>query len=361
MPRPAELRVNLTALRSNCQLARSLAPGSKIVAVVKADAYGHGASVIAKNLEPTVDMLAVSCIEEGIMLRNEGINKPILLLEGCFDEEDWKSSALFNFELVVHSANQAERLLNDKSGFPYRIWLKLDTGMHRLGLSADEFRLFYKRIRDASHVENLVLMTHLASADMLTSDFTQMQLDRFNALLKEVSSTDQLSVANSAGLIGWPSTRAHWNRPGIMLYGLSPFSDENPLAEGLKPVMTLESEVIAIRSIDKGESVGYGNTWQANRPSVIATAAIGYGDGYPRNAKSGTPVLVNGNRVHLVGRVSMDLISLDVTDAPKTKIGDKVVLWGEALSANEVAAWADTISYELVTRLTSRVTRIYEE
>jgi alanine racemase len=361
MSRPAKIIIDLAAIQANCRLAQTLAPHSKTVAVVKADAYGHGAAEVTKALEPQVEMFTVSCLEEALVLRENGLSKPILLLEGCFDMAELKIAIDNQCELILHSRLQLEQLLTTTLETPVNIWLKIDTGMHRLGILPQEVESIYATLLASKNVKNIVLVTHFAHADDVGGAHTAMQINRFENCIKPIiDSANQkveLSMANSAALLAWHQTRVDWNRPGIMLYGLSPFAEPIEETSKLIPAMNFESQVIALREISTGESVGYGCTWTAQRPSVIATIAVGYGDGYPRTAKSGTPVLINNQRAPLAGRVSMDLISVDVTDLDNVQIGDTALLWGKALSANEVAIWAGTIGYELVTRMPRRVTR----
>ena len=363
MSRPAKIFIDLAAIKSNCRLAQTLAPHSKTVAVIKADAYGHGAVEVAKALEPQVEMFTVSCLEEALILRENGLRKPILLLEGCFDKTELKCATENQCELVVHNSLQLEELLNITLATPVNVWLKIDTGMHRLGVLPQQVESMFAKLAASTNVKNIVLMTHFAHADDLGGAHTSMQISRFEdciqPIIADTNHKVELSMANSAALLAWHQTRVDWNRPGIMLYGLSPVTESINSAKKLIPAMDFESQIIALRNIASGESVGYGCTWTAQRPSTIATVAVGYGDGYPRSAKSGTPVLINGHRVRLVGRVSMDLISVDVTDLLNVEIGDTAILWGKALSANEVARWADTIGYELVTRMPKRVTRVF--
>jgi alanine racemase len=361
MSRPSKIIIDLAAIQANCRLAQSIAPRSKTVAVIKADAYGHGAVEVAKSLEPQVEMFTVSCLEEALVLRENGLSKPILLLEGCFDISELKIAADNQCELVVHSRLQLEQLLDTTFVTAINIWLKIDTGMHRLGISPQEVGSVYAKLAASKNVKNIVLMTHFAHADHVHGEHTAMQISRFEECIQPIidnaNQKVELSMANSAALLAWHQTRMDWNRPGIMLYGLSPFAGPIEVASKLIPAMNFESQVIALREVSTGESVGYGCTWEAKRPSVIATIAVGYGDGYPRTAKSGTPVLINKQRAPLAGRVSMDLITVDVTDLANVQIGDNVLLWGKELSANEVASWAGTIGYELVTRMPRRVTR----
>ena len=386
MSRPTSITVDLAAIRANLRTVKQLAPESNILAVVKANAYGHGAVPVAKSIEAYVDKLTVSCVEEATELRQEGISKPIVLLEGVFEasELDWVSAN--QCEPVIHNEQQLQQLIQADLASPLSVWLKIDTGMHRLGIAPTEVTRFYQALHRSKNVKGVVLLSHFSCADEIsgvstglpdalgtpisapTQSFTQYQGRIFeqslgaliDANLTDFAPSDlTCSLANSAAILAWPDYHLDWVRPGIMLYGVSPFSHSQANAEQLVPAMTFSSEITALRSLNAGQSVGYGNTWTAQRPSVIATVAVGYGDGYPRSAKSGTPVLVNGQRARLVGRVSMDLITLDVTDIPSVELGSKVILWGDSLSVNEVANWSDTIGYELVTRMPNRVVPIY--
>ncbi len=357
MARPNQAKLNLQALRDNVALARSLAPAARLMSVVKANAYGHGAVLMAQTLEPLVDALAVACIEEAIELREAGITAPILLLEGVFEADELPEAARNNFWVTIDNATQLNWLENAALPDPLHCWLKIDTGMHRLGVAPTETAEFYQRLRASDNVrDDIVLSTHFASADDLESPQTNEQLDCFEAACKGLEGPR--SAANSPGLLGWPRSHYDWVRPGYMLYGNSPFAAQHPDADRLQPVMTLTSAVISVREVAAGESVGYAATWTARRPSRIATVTIGYGDGYPRRAENGTPVLVNGQRAVLVGRVSMDMITVDVTDLDRVDIGDPVVLWGEGLPAAKVARHADTIGYELTTRMPLRTPRV---
>lgn len=361
MSRPTEIQIDLSALKHNLQQAQRLSPNSHTVAVIKADAYGHGAVDIAKALQNDVAMFAVSSAQEAMDLRNEGIALPILLLEGCFSVNELKAAYLQGFEVVMHNHCQVGMLDSVDSSQPINVWLKVDTGMHRLGFNESDVANVFATLASNKKVNKIVLMTHLSIADETDDVFTQHQLERFSRSYDTVSEMTsqsiETSIANSAGIMGWPNSRSQWDRPGIMLYGLSPFASNQSNSLSIQPVMTLTSKIIALRTIQAGESVGYGNTWRASKESVIATIAVGYGDGYPRNAKSGTPVIVNGQRAALCGRVSMDMLSVDVTGLTDVTLGAEVELWGKNLSANEVAKWAQTIGYELVTRLPKRLPR----
>jgi alanine racemase len=357
MARPNQARLNLDALRHNVALARDIAPNSKLMSVVKANAYGHGAVVIAQTLEPLVDALAVACIEEAIELRDAGVTAPIMLLEGVFEASELAVAAAQNLWITLDNELQLHWLESADLPCPLNCWLKIDSGMHRLGVAPEQVADFYRRLRASKNaIPDIVLSTHFASADDLHSEQTNEQIASFNASCKGLQGLR--SAANSPGLLGWPASHYDWVRPGYMLYGNSPFSESHPNTESLRPVMTLTSAVISLRDVAPGESVGYAAMWTAPRPSRIATVTIGYGDGYPRRAENGTPVLVNGQRAELVGRVSMDMITVDVTHLDSVQIGDEVVLWGEGLPAAEVAQHADTIGYELTTRMPMRTPRV---
>ncbi|GAA6183700.1 alanine racemase [Aliiglaciecola sp. NS0011-25] len=361
MSRPTEITIDLNALVANCNYAKSLSPDSQTVAVVKADAYGHDAVEIAKALQQHVSMFAVSSLEEGLELRQQGIKLPILLLEGCFHQEELFIACKQGFSVVTHNQLQLQMLQNLNAEEAVEVWLKVDTGMHRLGFQPENVTAIFSQLKSTKQVNNVVLMTHLSVADEIDNHFTSSQLKKFIACCEQLegkfSETIYTSIANSAGIKAWPLARGTWNRPGIMLYGVSPFMSNHDMQQQLIPVMTLKSKVIALRNVPQGESVGYGNTWKAEQESVVATIAVGYGDGYPRTAKLGTPVLVNGQRAKLCGRVSMDMITVDVTGLLDIEVDSDVELWGKSLLANEVASWADTIGYELVTRMPKRTRR----
>ncbi len=357
MARPTRAIINLQALRHNYQLARNLSGVGRAMPIVKANAYGHGAIVVARALEPEAPALGVACIEEAVELRDAGIRKPILLLEGFFSDEELVLAAEQDFWLMVQNEYQLDALCQGQRSKPIMAWLKIDTGMHRLGFQPEQAADIYQKLQSSPLVaDEIVLATHFASADDLHSDFTTRQIALFQQCSGGIEAP--CSLANSPALLGWPGARAEWNRPGFMLYGHSPFAEPHPEAAKLQAVMTFRSEVMAIRDLPVGETVGYANTWSAQRPSCIATVPVGYGDGYPRHAQNSTPVLINGQRAKLVGRVSMDMITVDVTDLGPVKVGDEVILWGENLSANEVAVHADTIGYEIMTRMHNRVPRI---
>lgn len=355
--RPTRAHVNLDAIADNYRLACQRSPGSRTIAVIKANAYGHGMLEVARKLEPLAPAFAVAMIDEALDLQAAGISKPILILQGVQGREDLQLVAEHAFWLMLHHRRQVADVITANPGRPITAWLKLDTGMHRLGLPLESFEQLYDDLQASGNIRpEPVICTHLACADELGNSMTEAQLKAIRAIAPQDSA---LSIANSAGILYWPKSHAAWNRPGIMLYGSCPTGAFESESTGLQPAMTMCSEIIATRQIMAGEGVGYGLDWVAKRPSTIGTVAIGYGDGYPRHARNGTPVLVNGHRAPLVGRVSMDAISVDLTDLVDFNTGDAVELWGENLSVNEVAAMAGTISYEILAGLTGRVPLCY--
>ncbi|MEH6569353.1 MAG: alanine racemase [Halioglobus sp.] len=358
MARPNQAQLDLDALRHNLAHAKSLAPKSRVMAVVKANAYGHGAVTIANALEPHTDALAVACLEEALELRGAGITIPILLLQGIFEESELQIAASNNLWLMIENPWQMQVLEKAKLEKPLFCWLKIDTGMHRLGIEPAQAESFYRRLSDTQNTQgDVVLCTHFASADDLQSPQTDLQMACFNSSCEQLNGPR--STANSPAVLAWPNTHFDWIRPGYMLYGNSPFGlTPHANTEALQSVMTLRSAITSIREVPSGDHVGYAASWSANHPSRIATVTIGYGDGYPRMAKNGTPVLVNGQRAALAGRVSMDMITIDITHLKNVSVGDEVVLWGKDLPLAEVAQWADTIGYELTTRMPARTQRV---
>ena len=361
MSRPTAAIIDLHALCHNYELAQSLAPDSQTIPIVKANAYGHGAIEVATALASMTPAFGVACIEEAIVLREANISQPILLLEGTFTADEVTQAEHHNLWLMVENQPQLEAILAADLSHQIKVWLGVDTGMHRLGFQPEDLAAAYSALKASRNVHNEIVVTsHFACADDLNNQATNKQIATFDQHLPDDS--DQAlpltSLANSAAILAWPAAQRNWQRPGYMLYGNSPFNAPQANADQLRPVMSFESAVISVREIAAGESVGYGANWTAERQSHIATVAVGYGDGYPRHAPNGTPVLINGMKCSLVGRVSMDMITVDVTDI-KASIGDKAILWGPALPVNEVAAACNTIGYELLTRMPDRVPRIY--
>jgi alanine racemase len=346
--------IDTGALRHNLEVARRLAPKSRVMAVIKANAYGHGLIAAARALD-AADAFAVARVDEGLALREAGFKAPIVLLEGVMDAEQLKAAAHADFELVVHSPEQIELLQAAPPEVRFKIWLKLDSGMNRLGFKGDAFQSAHAALSESSALRAPVnLMTHLSSADLPERPTTAEQLMVFAAATRSLAG--ERSVASSAAIMGFPDSQADWVRPGLMLYGISPYGGATGTDHGLRPVMTLCSRVIAVKHLAEGEQVGYGGDWTATRPTRLAIASVGYGDGYPRSAASGTPVLVNGERAGLAGRVSMDMLAIDVTEMQRAaKVGDPVVLWGEGLPVEEIALWAETVAYTLVCGISQRV------
>tara|TARA_Y100000389_G_C17470736_1_gene530468 strand:+ start:1365 stop:2447 length:1083 start_codon:yes stop_codon:yes gene_type:complete len=358
MTHKCEAVIDLNSIKDNYKIACSLAPDSKSIAVIKADAYGHGAVQVTKALEGITSAFAVAIIDEAIELRDAGITKMILVMEGVDGVEDLKCAAKNELSVVVHNESQLLDLENASLPNPVNVWLKVDTGMHRLGIEPNKVEDAVTRLRASRNCNpSLVVCTHLASSEDIHSKITDKQINKFDSYVSNLNVIE--SIANSGAILGSPSSHRDWNRPGYLIYGYTPFEDDREKIYGLKPAMTLKSEVIAIREILAGETVGYGGRWTAKDRSIIATVAIGYADGYPRHAVNGTPTLVNGKIAPLVGAVSMDMITVDITNVGEVKIGDQVVLWGPNLSVNHVAKSSSTIGYELMTGLTRRVTRRY--
>lgn len=323
-----------------------------MAAALKADGYGHGQVRVARALDKA-DALAVACSEEAEALREAGIRKPILLLEGVFEAAELPVCSRLKLEIVVHHPDQVAMLERVRLERPLRVWLKIDSGMHRLGVAPEATPGLWQRLQACPVVAELRLMSHLARADERDCDYTPYQLHVFNQATRGLPG--ERSLANSAGILGWPRTHFDWVRPGLMLYGASPFVDSLAEAEGLQPVMTLSTRLIAVNRLRQGDPVGYGGTWVCPQDMAVGVAAIGYGDGYPRHAPSGTPVLVNGRPAALIGRVSMDMITLDLRRQPEARIGDPVVLWGKGLPIESIARAAGTIPYTLMCGVTGRV------
>ncbi|GMR15021.1 MAG: alanine racemase [Gammaproteobacteria bacterium] len=354
--------VRLGAITQNLDAATRCAPGSKILAVIKANAYGHGAVEVARLLQSSnparVPAFAVAFFDEAVQLRDAGISRPILILQGTTAAADVAEAAAKDFWLMLHDRQQVDRVLQSATALPVRVWIKADTGMHRLGLDVTELDNVFAALSAAANVQqDMILCTHLACAEDQENPLTRQQVNQIRPYAAKYKLP--LSIANSAAIMCWPESHADWNRPGYMLYGNHPLGLSGNDSEGLFPAMTMTSRILAIREVSPGEGIGYGHRWVAKKQSKIGTIPIGYADGYPRHAASGTPVLVNGQRVPLAGRVSMDMISVDLSGHENVKIGDPVELWGEQLSVDEVAACAGTIGYEILAGLTGHVPITY--
>lgn len=353
MNRLIRAAIDTHALRHNLQAIRERARGARVMAVVKANAYGHGLVATALALAEA-DAFGVARLEEGLALRAAGITQPIVLLEGVYAPEHLLEAARHGFDLVVHDMLQIELLEESSSPQRFLLWIKIDSGMNRLGFRPSEFATALERIRRLQPAPlEIRLLTHLARADERDNAMTCQQVARFKEATKGIDYT--VSIANSAGVFGSLPLGCDWVRPGIALYGGSPFGDRTGVELGLQPVMSLETSVIAIRQVPKGETVGYGGAWKTQRDSVIAIIAAGYGDGLPRNLPNGTPILLGSRRAPLVGRVSMDMIAVDVSELPDAHVGTPVVLWGNGLPVEEIARHAGTIPYELLCGVSQRV------
>ena len=372
MGRMLKAVIDCTALKENLETVRKIAKHQKVIAMVKANGYGHGLITAARALQ-SADALGVACIEEAIILRENGIKNRIVLMEGFFNAQlELPEIIRLNLEPVLHHEFQVESLIsyfknsgalksdcNERSLFlPLKIWLKLNTGMNRLGFFSEDFLAALHELAPLEESNILQIegyLTHFSAADQQERPETALQIQAFFSQVKALPGAK--SLANSAGILGWPESHADWVRPGIMLYGISPFPERIGVNEGLKPVMSLSSELISIQPLKKGDAVGYGGSFIAKEDMRIGVVAIGYGDGYPRLATFGTPVLVNGKPTILVGRVSMDMITVDLTLVQDAKVGDAVELWGKSLPAEIVANAIGTSAYELLTGLTERVKR----
>ena len=355
MQNTASALIDLSALRHNLEVIRRLCPDSRVMAMLKADAYGHGVVPAARALT-SADGFAVARLKEALELREAGFSHRLLLLGTLLDEAELGLCSAAQIDVTVHDAGSLAGIVAAAMKVPLRVWLKLDCGMHRLGLDPDSFGIARRQLAALPGVTELVLMTHFSSTHEMDSPAMARQIAHFTAAV-EGHPPAQLSAANSAMLIAHPVLRLGWVRPGITLYGDNPLAIQHPLP--LRAAMSVRAVVIAVRHIEAGESVGYDGCWTAARPSRIATLGVGYGDGYPRHAVSGTPVWIKGQRVPLVGRVSMDMISIDVTDCAGVAVGERATLWGPELPAAVIAEWARTASYDLFTGVGRRFTREY--
>ncbi|MGL5358651.1 MAG: alanine racemase [Shewanella sp.] len=345
--------ISRRALQNNLAVLRQQASASQVMAVVKANGYGHGLLNVA-NCLVSADGFGLARLEEALELRAGGVKARLLLLEGFFRGTDLPLLVAHDIDTVVHHESQIEMLEQANLSKPVTVWLKVDSGMHRLGVTPEQFAAVYARLQACANVAKPIhLMTHFACADEPENQYTKVQMATFEGLTAGLPGFRTL--ANSAGALYWPQSQGDWIRPGIALYGVSPVTGDCGSNHGLIPAMNLVSRLIAVRDHKAGEPVGYGCYWTAKQDTRLGVVAIGYGDGYPRNAPEGTPVWVNGRRVPIVGRVSMDMLTVDLGQDAPDKVGDDVLLWGQALPVEEVAEHIGTIAYELVTKLTPRV------
>jgi alanine racemase len=340
--RPARALIDLDALRHNYRLARGR-HGGRALAVVKANAYGHGALACARALAAEADGFAVAFLEEALELRAAGIEQPILLLEGVFAPDELDAVVRHDLWIVVHHAEQIRLIEKARPALPIEVWLKVNSGMNRAGFLPHEIRPAWQRLKDSGRVAGITLMTHFARADEPQVVTTADQITAFDSATRELPGPR--SLANSAAILGWTAAHRDWSRPGILLYGADPMPGD---PNGLRPAMTLESAVMAVREIPAGAPLGYGARFHAERPTRVGLVALGYADGYPRVVPDGTPVAVDGLRTRLIGRVSMDMLTIDLTDLPDAALGSRVELWGANIPVNRVAEAAGTIAYELL-------------
>ncbi|MDR0781947.1 MAG: alanine racemase [Pseudomonadales bacterium] len=355
MARPSCARIDLGALRHNYAYAKAL-HGGRALAVIKANGYGHGAVPCAMALAAMADGYAVACLEEALTLRAAGVAAPILLLEGVFEADELELVHAHDLWVVVHHQAQLRMIEASRTG-GLSVWLKVDSGMHRAGFAPLDAAAAHERLLASGKVADIVLMTHFARADEREEAATTCQIAEFDAATANLPGAR--SLCNSAGLLAWPAARRDWARPGIMLYGANPLA--GPLLEpnhSLKPVMTLESHVFAVRTLRPGDALGYGGCFVARQPTRVGLVAVGYADGYPRSAPSGTPVAIEGRLSQVLGRVSMDMLTVDLTALPDAGSGSRVELWGAQVDVNQVAAAAGTIAYELLCNV-KRVPLVY--
>lgn len=354
----ARALIRLGALKHNLEVIRAAAPESRVMAVIKANAYGHGMVTVAQNL-PDADAFAVARIREAIRLREHGIKRPIVLLAGVLDSEELRAAIHWQFEVVVHCPEQLELLQACADG-TVAVWLKFDTGMNRLGFQPRHAAALLERLNVMTAVRDVRLMTHLSSADELENSATAEQLQRFRSIADDFDG--DVSIGNTPAVLGWPAIArpqpgfagAHWIRPGIALFGISPFADKSAADLGLMPVMQFEARLIAVKPLRKGARVGYLGSYESVTDTTLGIISAGYGDGYSRQLRGGTPVLINGRRVPLIGKVSMDMIAVDLGAAASDTVGDIATLWGDGLAVEEVASWANVIPYELVCGVMNR-------
>lgn len=352
MGRRLEAYISQKAIRHNLKRIKELAPEQKIMAMVKANGYGHGLVHVAEALNEA-DALGVACIEEALILRQNGIATEIVLMEGFFHVDELDDILTHNLTVVIHAPHQLEAICHFHSTAPINLWVKFNSGMNRLGLPLSQADSIYNRLKALPHVHIIGWMGHFPQADDKQNGVTLEQYEKFVQSTKDLPGDK--TIANSAAILGWPMSYCDWVRPGLALYGASPFPNSKGSDFGLLPAMELKSNLIATQELKPNDKVGYGGVWTCETPTRIGIIAAGYGDGYPWHAKNKTPVLIHDKITPLVGRVSMDMIAVDLGGCPEAKVGDEVTLWGGQLPVEVVASYANTIPYELFCRLTERV------
>lgn len=355
MSRPTRVEINTTALLHNLNQVKRRAPKTRVIAMVKANAYGCGIRAILPTLEGHVDAFGVACLEEALEIRSIGLRTPCVLFEGVFSPDELLLALNNNCEIVIHQRQQLDWLLATPLPFRMKVWVKINTGMSRLGFARETIRDIITGLQNCSWVDKTIgLMTHFSDADDPDQSRSRAQIESYQSLDLPPGQYSK-SLANSAAIIALPESHGDVIRPGIMLYGISPFGSMTGQALGLQPVLSLISGIIAVNDYPAGARIGYGGDWQTGRPSRIGIVAVGYGDGYPRHIKEGTSVWIRGHLVPVVGRISMDMTTIDLTDFPDLMPGDPVELWGARIPVETIAASAGTIPYELICQLSSRV------
>lgn len=352
MTRPASIVIHIDSLLHNFNRVRELAPKSKVISMVKADAYGHGIVRISQALKDS-DAFAVASLDEAKKIRQAGIQQPLILTAGFFSLDELIEINNLDCDIVLHCVEQAKALCSANLKKQLTVWLKINTGMNRLGVMPNEVTDTYQLLKRCKNVKDIKLITHFSDADIPSLPKTNQQIKLFNETVKDLES--ERSLANSAAIIAFPKSHADYVRPGLMLYGASPIIGKTAKEFDLKPVMTVTSEIIAIRHQKKGDQIGYGSTFTCPKAMPVGIVAMGYGDGYPWHLPHGSVVLINGVESPVVGRVSMDFLSVDLRQLPHAKVGDRVVLWGEGLPVERVASFAETISYDLLCGIGRRV------
>ncbi|MFT4562648.1 MAG: alanine racemase [Gammaproteobacteria bacterium] len=348
MTRPARVIVDVAAVVENFKVVQARSPNARIMAIVKADGYGHGIVRVAKALDDCTDSFGVASLEEAIKLREAGIARPIVLLEGPFEAAELRDIVAHRLECVVHSEHQLAWIA--EAAEKLNVWIKVDSGMHRLGFAPSQIPKVVESLQTGSH--SFRFMTHLASAHHANDRSVDEQLAVFHCAVDAYNS--EASIANSSAVLSWPTVQAKWVRPGLMLYGVSPFETSVGSDHGLQSAMTVASQLIAVREVASGSGVGYGRGYICPTQMRVGVVAFGYGDGYPRNASTGTPIVVAGIRTQVIGQASMDMLTVDLRPIPDAAVGDPVVLWGRELPVEEIARHAETIPYELLCRVRMR-------
>lgn len=356
MSRTAVAILSTENLIHNVNIIKKKIGNSKIIGMLKANAYGHGLRSMALRLEQKVDMIGVASIDEALALRKIGIKTPIILMEGTFEQNELIIAATQQLHLVFHSKHQLDWLDKLPDTLSIYAWLKIDTGMGRLGFAPNQALQAYKKLVNHERIQHPIgIMSHLACANSPKNKLNKIQIERFEKVVAQFPNKHKLSLCNSAGIFCFPKQHYHYVRPGISLFGITPFTNYTATELGLKPVMTLQSSLIAIKTICKGETIGYNANYICDKDTLVGIIAFGYGDGYPRTARNGTPVLINKIKCPLIGQISMDMLAVDLTQCPNTNIGDPVTLWGNGLPIEEIALYTENTPYELLTGVQHRV------